>query len=202
MYSVKFNFNKLDVPKLPKPVTQYYSTVLLLHNYVYAKSRFFLLLVVLLVVTSSYSQYLQVPENIQAALIPKVLKYNPKLSNLDKLKMLVVYDNNSAKSKNEFLRNSSRELDIKAVYYTDLEPYISNYNLVYFMPGTKPQYNLCRQYKVLSVTGTSDFVENGQVSIGFGLKNNKPIIFVNLSSLEKEGQSLSTDILRIAKIYK
>ena len=70
------------------------------------------------------------------------------------------------------------------------------------MPGTKPQYSLCRQYKVLSVTGTSDFVENGQVSIGFGLKNNKPIIFVNLSSLEKEGQSLSTDILRIAKIYK
>lgn len=183
-------------------MNQFYFKIVSWHYSLQSRSKALLLLVFLLATTSSFSQYLQVPENIQAALIPKVLKYNPKLQNVDKLKMLVVYDNNSVKSKNEFLRNGSRELEIRAVTAADLEQYIANFNLVYFMPGTKPQYNLCRQYKVLSVTGTSSFVENGQVSIGFVLKNNKPIIFVNLSALEKEGQSLSTDILRIAKIYK
>lgn len=176
--------------------------MLIINNSHKNKSRLFLLLVFFLVATSSFSQNLLVPENIQSALIVKVLKFNPKLSNIDRLKMLIVYDYDSQRSKNEFLRNSNRELEIKAISSDDLEKYIATYHLVYFMPGTKIQTSLCRHYKVLSVTGIADLVENGQASLGFGLKNNKPIIFVNLSSLEKEGHSLSTDILRIAKIYK
>lgn len=195
-------FCNLAYPKLLYAMKKYCLNILFLNNLYQTKSKTLLLLAFLLVGTYSFSQNLQVPENIQSALITKVLKYNPKLSNVDRLKMLIVYDYNSQKSKNEFLRNSSKDLEIRAVLQNDLDQYIANYHLVYFMPGTNPQNNLCKHYKIISVTGTPDFVENGQVSLGFGLKNNKPIIYVNLTSLEREGQSLSTDILRIAKIYK
>lgn len=93
-------------------------------------------------------------------------------------------------------------MEIKAVLVNELEKNILGSDLVYFMPGFQNDAYLCKKYKVLSVTGISQYVENGNISLGFGIQNNKPKIYVNLTSLEKEAQSLSSDILRIAKIFK
>lgn len=51
-----------------------------------------------------YSQNMPVPENIQSALLPKVLKFSPEISSKTKIKMLIVYDNNSISSKNAFVK--------------------------------------------------------------------------------------------------
>lgn len=142
-----------------------------------------------------------VPGNIQAALLPKVLKYSPNHSQKSKIRIIIVYDNNSLTSKNEFVNELSGIMDVKAVLYTAMETNIVNCDLVYFMPGLQDLSSLCKTYKVLSVTGISQYVEEGKISLAFGIQNNKPKIFINLSSMEKEGQSLSSEILRIAKVY-
>lgn len=148
-----------------------------------------------------YSQNMAVPENIQAALLPKVLKYNPALSQKSKIRILIVYNNNSLVSKDELMKGLSAIMAVKAIVKTELEKEIVNCDMVYFMPGVQDGSSLCKINKVLSVTGIAQYVEDGQISLAFGLQNNKPKIFVNLSSLANEGQSLSSEILRIAKVY-
>lgn len=148
-----------------------------------------------------FSQNMPVPENIQAALIPKVLKFSPNHAQKTKLRMVIVYDNNSQVSQKELKKAIGTSLDVKSVVEADLEQNIGNCDLVYFMPGTQKSAILCKTRNVLSVTGISNYVEQGIISIAFGLQDNKPKIFVNLTSLAKEGQSLSSEILRITKVY-
>ncbi|WP_372774393.1 YfiR family protein [Mangrovibacterium sp.] len=142
-----------------------------------------------------------VPENIQAALLPKVLKFSTTLPQNSKLRMLIVYNNNSATSKDDLIRGLGSAMEVKAVQSGELAANITKYDLVYFMPGVDDMASLCKIHKILSVSGISQYVEDGQISIAFGLQNNKPKIFINLTSLAKEGQSLSSEILRIAKVY-
>ena len=149
----------------------------------------------------SYSQNMPVPENIQAALLPKVLKFSTNLSQNTKLRMLIVYSNNSANSKDDLIRGIGTVMEVKAIQPSELALNISKYDLVYFMPGLQKYASICKTNKVLSVTGISLYVEQGDISLGFGLQNNKPKIFVNLTSLGKEGQSLSSEILRITKVF-
>jgi hypothetical protein len=151
--------------------------------------------------TSCFGQNMPVPENIQAALLPKVLKFSPNLSQVPKLRMLIVYDNSSQISKDELIKGFDSSINVKAINATELEQNIGNCDLVYFMPGMQRSARICKYNKVLSVTGISQYVEQGLISVAFGIQNNKPKIYVNLSSLEKEGQSLSSDLLRIAKVY-
>lgn len=149
-----------------------------------------------------FGQKIAVPENIQAALLTKVLKYNPQISQDNKIKILVVYNNNTVLDKDEFIKGLGSSMVVKAITPKDLERNISEFNVVYFMEGINGFSKICRINKVLSVTATTRFVEEGEISLGFGIENNKPKILVNLTSLDMEGQSFSSDILRIGKIFK
>ncbi|WP_111709522.1 YfiR family protein [Lutibacter citreus] len=150
---------------------------------------------------SVISQNTLVPENIQAALLSKVLKFNPDLPQNTTIKMLVVYDNNSEINKDKFIKGLGNSMSVKAINPMELKQNISGYNVVYFMSGIYDYAGVCKANKVLSVTGSAQYVEQGEISLGFGIQNNKPKILVNLTSLDKEGQSFSSDILRIAKIF-
>ncbi|MCL5129138.1 MULTISPECIES: YfiR/HmsC family protein [unclassified Algibacter] len=150
---------------------------------------------------SVFSQNIPVPERIQAALLTKVLKYDSQIPQNIKIKILVVFDDNSELNKDEFITGLGNSMMVKAIRENELEQNISNYSVVYFMPGIQDYSEICKNNRVLSVTGISQYVEQGKISLGFGIQNNKPKILVNLTSLDKEGQSFSSDILRIAKIF-
>ncbi|MDV7187280.1 YfiR/HmsC family protein [Lutibacter sp. TH_r2] len=164
--------------------------------------RLCLFFIVLLSISNSFSQNIPVPENIQAALLPKILKFNSNIASKESIKMLVVYNNNSEITKNLLIRELGENFEVKGVIVSDLEKQIDGVDLVYFMPGLQDEASICKKEKVLSVTGNSEYVVQGKVSLGFGIKNNKPKIFLNLKSLEEENQSLSSEILRIAIICK
>ncbi|SFD04960.1 YfiR/HmsC family protein [Algibacter pectinivorans] len=148
------------------------------------------------------AQKIAVPENIQAALLTKVLKYNPQITQNKNIKILVVYNQNSLLAKDEFIKGLGSNIVVKAIALKELEQSIFGFHVVYFMAGIHDYSNVCKAQKVLSVTATTRFVEQGKISLGFGIENNKPKILVNLTSLEMEGQSFSSDILRIGKIFK
>ena len=148
-----------------------------------------------------FAQIMPVPENIQAALIPKVLKYNSNISEKKTIRILLVYDNISQKSKDLIVQDLDSSFDIKAIKLEELNTSITNTDIVYFMPGLQLAADICKEHKVLSISGISQYVENGNVSLAFGLLNNKPKIFINLTSMEQEGQTISSEILRISKVY-
>ena len=143
----------------------------------------FVLFIIINSASYCYGQNMLVPENIQAALLPKVLKFNPEISQKAKVKMLIVYDNNSQNNKDEFFKELSQVMEVKAIRSNELEEAIDGYDLVYFMPGLDDFSMICKRSKVLSVTGISQYVEHGKISLGFGIQNNKPKILVNLTSL-------------------
>jgi hypothetical protein len=173
------------------------------HRFFYIIFRIVLFLLITFNTTNfCFSQNMPVPENIQAALLPKVLKCNPDLAQQPKLRLLIVYDNNSQISKDEFIKGIGSILEVKALGPRELELNIGNCDLVYFMPGMQKFASICKINKILSVAGISQYVEQGTISMAFGIENNKPKIFISLSSLEKEGHSLSSEILRIARVYK
>ena len=172
------------------------------NNSTYFLMRFVVLLFFISLGNTVFSQNIPVPENIQAALLNKVLKYNPQIPQNKRVRMLIVYDNSSQNSKDEFIKGLGSLMEIKAVYPSEIEQNIANMNAVYFMTEIRNYAALCKKYKILSITGIAKYVEQGEVSLGFVTQNNKPIIVINLTSLDKEGQSFSSDILRISKIYK
>lgn len=151
---------------------------------------------------SLYAQNISVPENIQAALLTKVLKYNPQIPQNEKIKILVVYNDDSQINKDEFIKGLGDSMDVKAINPSELENNISGYDVVYFMSEIHGYSELCKSNNVLSVTGSGQYVEQGEVSLGFRIQNSKPEILVNLTSLDQEEQSFSSDLLRIAKIFK
>lgn len=148
------------------------------------------------------AQNISVPEKIQAALLTKVLKYNPQIPQNKNVKILVVYNNNTLLDKDEFIKGLGHFMVVKAITPDELEENISEFHVVYFMEGIHGYSEICRANKILSVTATTRFVEEGEISLGFGIENSKPKILVNLTSLDMEGQSFSSEILRIGKIFK
>ena len=70
-----------------------------------------LLLLLLVFITSNYckAQNMPVPENIQAALLPKVLKFNSKISQQANIKMIIVFNSNSQIIKDKFVKELYKE---------------------------------------------------------------------------------------------
>ena len=162
----------------------------------------FLIFGMILPIQKLSAQVMPVPINIQAALMSKVLKFNSKLAEKSSIKILIVYNADSKICKDEMVAELVKSMEVKAINPSELEASIKGYDVVYFMPGAQENWNLCKENKVLTISGISKYTEDGSVSIAFGLLNDKPKIFVNISSLKAEEQNLSSDLLRIAKVYK
>jgi hypothetical protein len=148
-----------------------------------------------------YSQNIIIPEQIQAALLNQVLQLTPTFAQKSKIRLLIVYDKDTKVKKDQLVYFLGSSMEIKSVFAAELQQNIGNCDVVYFMPGIQESAALCKTHKVLSVTAISSYVEKGLISLGFIAQNGKPTIFVNLKSLGMEDQSLSSEILRIAKIY-
>jgi hypothetical protein len=142
------------------------------------------------------------PVNIQAALLTKVLKFNSHLAEKSLIHMLIVYNGTSKSSKDELLAQLDKSIEAKGISPEEIEQNIKNTDVVYFMPGLQEKSKICKANKVLTITGISKYVEEGDISIALGILNDKPKIFINVTSLKSEEQNLSSDLLRIAKVYK
>ncbi len=116
--------------------------------------------------------------------------------------MLIVYNGTSKSSKDELLAQLDKSIEAKGISPEEIEQNIKNTDVVYFMPGLQEKSKICKANKVLTITGISKYVEEGDISIALGILNDKPKIFINVTSLKSEEQNLSSDLLRIAKVYK
>ncbi|HPG38559.1 MAG TPA: YfiR family protein [bacterium] len=59
---------------------------------------------------------------------------------------------------------------------------------------------ISRKYYILTTTGVPEYVQAG-VTAGVTIKDNKPLILVNISSAKKENIDFSSQLLKLARIY-
>ena len=78
--------------------------------------------------------------------------------------------------------------------------------VLFIAGGTEPQLKeitrVTREAKILSCTSKSEYVSAYGVTIGVGMKDNKPKIYLNLSSAKSEGADFSAKFLRVAEIVE
>jgi hypothetical protein len=61
--------------------------------------------------------------------------------------------------------------------------------------------SVCREKRILSLTGVPDYTELG-ISVGFGVKGERPEIIINLLGAQAEGADFSSRLLSLARVIE
>lgn len=148
-------------------------------------------------------QSLAIPGRIQAATFSKVFKYSTRLRGTEPIRLLIVYNDGQRRERDELLEAfKNAAVSGFAVSNKELVNKIDSADVVYFLPGLEDHTNLCKQKEKLSISAHTPYTEQGQVSISLGLVQDRPRLFVHLSSLSREGHDLSASILKISQVFR
>lgn len=153
---------------------------------------------VLILCSSVVGQQMAVPMKLQGALFKKIFQMNKSL-NSKELKMAVLYQNESHRDE---VIEGFKQYGIfpEGVTLKELEKQIQQYNVVYITPGSPSIKSLADKNKLFTITGVPELVEEGEASVGIGVEGGKPKIIVSKKKLQAEGQELTPELLKIAKV--
>lgn len=165
-----------------------------------------------------------VPPRVQIPILFKILTYDRNFEKKveEKLVIGILYDSRnfySEKIKDEFstVLDSLSAKTIKRIPFTfvdlnynsqeSLEYFIElkGINAFYLAPGgqkhLKSIIQISQKSKILTTTGITDYIKKG-ISLGIGLKENKPEIWINLDSAKAEGSDFDANFLKLCKIIR
>lgn len=174
--------------------------------------------------SASYAQEMSAPVSAQVSLFTKILSFEritrSKVSN--ELVVLVLYQKNfrnslnaknavekqlDGKSLSEFSGASAKVLTFALDSDSDLRQFLSRnkVNFIYVAPlrayDIDNIISISRSKKILTGSGVAEYVNNG-LSIGIGVRSEKPEIIINLTAAKLEGAELSSQLLKMARIIK
>lgn len=155
-----------------------------------------------LFVPSLIADAISVPARIQATMITKLIRSNTRFADKSNLNMTIVYNSKTELQKNMLYHEMKDRMQIKTVSEDAIGSIGKGVDIMYFMPGCEGLSEICKHHKILSIAASVNPVKTGNVSIAIATEKEKARVFVNLSSLRAEDQNLSTDILRIANVFK
>jgi hypothetical protein len=164
-----------------------------------SKSKIFTILLFLIGITTtnSFAQDMAVPANLQAALFKKIFAFDKTIQAKGSTDVVILSADGSA----DEIASAFKSVGINAkVVKGSQVP--GEVNIVYIMPGVASPKGQCAQKKVLSISGVASYAESGKVSIALDVEGGKPKIVVNIAQLKAEGQELSSDLLKIAKVIQ
>ena len=165
----------------------------------------------------------EVPLELQAKLLLTALTYDKNLEKRanGQLSIGILYFQGSSQSKKEALsfseslegfkdkKISGRNYDTTVLAYKDnggLKKKIAdkNINILYIAKGEKKLIEevlkVTQSEKILSCTSIAEYVTTCGVTMAVGLKENKPKIYLNLSSAKAEEADFSAKFLRVVEI--
>ncbi|MBI2418526.1 MAG: DUF4154 domain-containing protein [Ignavibacteriales bacterium] len=131
-----------------------------------------------------------VPAPLQAALFKKILSFDKTLAGKSDIEVVVI---GGAAD----IISALNGVGIKAKAGSAAEG-----DVVYVAAGATPPKAATAKAGILSVSGSSAFAENGQVSVAIGIEDGKPKIFINMNQLKAERHEFSADLLKLAKVIK
>jgi len=155
-----------------------------------------MLLTAALGLAPAYAVEEQAPAQLQAALI---LKLMPLYNNLGakSYTIHVIGAPDVAKELKAQLGKSTGKATLTGVTSSDGLP-TDGADVIYIGSHAAEGVAFSQQNGVLSITGDFNFVKEG-VTLGIGLEDKKPKIYLNLSSSKKEGADWNPAILKVAK---
>ena len=169
------------------------------------------------------AQETTVPIEVQLEILPKILSLN-KSFNLEntnsKIHIGILYSSAQRSSltvKNEI--NSQlpdgkfKIINAEAILHfidisniKELKPYLrqSKIDVLYFTPirghDISQISKFCKEEKIISFSGVTSYLDENDISVGFGLDNNKLQITINLESAKAEGADFSSRLLKVSKV--
>jgi len=176
-----------------------------------------------LICSYSLAQEMAVPVNVQVPLFLKILTFdwNLKARVGNEIVVGIVYQSKFRASLNvkDKMMNQATEYAIKKIENIPIR-YISvdldevnlvdaissnKIDIIYVAPvralGMGIITDLSRTQKILTLTGVPDYVESG-ISVGIGIRGEKPLIIINLPAAKAEGVDFSSQLLKLAKVIK
>ena len=142
------------------------------------------------------SQGMDVPANLQAALFQKIFMFNKTLQSKGVDVAVLSADGSGDDIASAFI---AAGIKAKVVQGSSVP---AGATVVYIMPGVSSPKAECASKGVFSISGVGANAERGNVAIGIGVEGGKPKIIVNASQLKAEGQEVSADLLKIAKVVQ
>jgi len=193
-----------------------------------AKRILLLLLLVFLWHVSSLSQQsyeetqVGIPEELQVPIFLKILTYDRSLEARikDTIYIGILYfpdSDRSVKNKDAFIENLKLNKDktVNGIPFSFTEVKFSTterldevmvkkgINILYVTSDgsnmIKSISEITQEKKILTLTGRVDYVNRG-ISVGLGVEEKKPRIFINLRSARREGCDFSANLLRLCKV--
>ncbi len=178
----------------------------------------------LLFATLGDAQEMPVPVDLQLPLFTKILTFDKNLEQRagDSLRITVVYQKlyrYSDNTREAFFSNAGimglRKINgIPIVLLShdlhtaeELQKFISEQkiDIIYIAPLRAVPVDeitgLSRELKVLSISGVTDYMQQG-VSVGLDIKGDKPEIIINKNNSGQEGADFSSRLLHLARIIK
>ena len=183
-----------------------------------------MLLLVLLAGGGLSGQESPVPLDLQYSLILKVLSFDRNFKGRvgSEIVIGIAYQRSfrtSLNIKDELLRAAQQVRDedtegasvrlvpIDVAAEGDLAAILAKENVkfLYITPlrafDVRKLASVCREKRILSLTGVPDYTELG-ISVGFGVKGERPEIIINLLGAQAEGADFSSRLLSLARVIE
>jgi len=145
-----------------------------------------------LMTVNSFAQEMAVPANLQAALFKKIFSFDKTLAAKGNVEVAVI-----GAGADEVV-SAFKDAGVNAKAAAD----IGGASVVYVMPGTASPKAQSASKGVLSISRVTSYVAEGKLALGLGVEGGKPKIIINMAQLKAEGQELSADLLKIAKVIQ
>jgi hypothetical protein len=150
-----------------------------------------------------HAQDMPIPVRIHVALLKKVFSFNRNFQNNPSPKVTIVFTDASAGIK-DIAQKTFTEIGIP-VTVLKLDQALKGLgetDVVYVAPGAESIQKICDDRKIFTITGIPALVESGKVAVGIGAEAGKPKVFVNMQLTRLQKQELSSDLLRVARVFQ
>jgi len=180
--------------------------------------------VALLVPPNAGAEPMPVPADLQVTLILKVLSYDRNFAAraAGELRIAVVIspgDPDSARARAQIVDVTQtlpfrmmrgvpiRYLFVEYASDAQLETFVTTNQIavLYIAPGNQQNLDallrISQSRQIVTATGVPEYVERG-VAVGVGVRQDKPVILINLPSSKSAGTEFDASLLRIAKVIR
>jgi hypothetical protein len=152
--------------------------------------------------TQICAQEMPVPVNLHIVLLKKVLSLSKTLQG-KQIKVVVVFSDASASLKDEALNGFlTIGLQASACKVNQVAKEASDADVIYIAPGAGVVQKFCEDNGILSVTGMPSLTEKGIATVAIGVEAGKPKVFVNLTRSKTEKQEFSSDLFKVARVFR
>jgi hypothetical protein len=147
---------------------------------------------VMMLGTDAFAQ--SIPANMQAALFKKIFAFDKTLASKGGAEIAVIGPGSDE------IVSAFKDAGLSVKATGDQIP--AGTTVVYVMPGASSPKAQTASKGILSISGAASYAEAGKVAVGLGTEGGKPKILIHMSQLKAEGQELSADLLKLARIIQ